>query len=601
MTLSPSQNEYPLPKNSYAAFDAISLRNLIIQRLNEEGIFTDQNYIGSNLAAIIDIVSYTFNSLMFYLHKTSNEATFTEAQLYENISRIVKLLDYKPIGYQTSTLSFEVSAQNLPIGLYTIPRYSYLQVGGVPFSFAEDISFNIAENSIITPLIDISNKKLLYQGIYRENPVYTAAGDPNEVVTTNIANAFVDHFNMDVYVYEQQQEKWIQYLNVPTLYTEQSFARIFEKRLNPDKNYEIVFGDGINGRQLQTGDRVLIYFLQSNGDQGVIGPDTLKEASKNLFSTTNFPTVLADLNNEQFVYINRNDFNNLYFSNTVGSTVPKEVEDADSIKKNAPSNFKSQYRLVTKEDFESFIKINFANFISDVKIFDNWQYTKDYLGYFKDIQVKTTEFRQILLNQILYADSCNFNNIYICGLPKTSLQSSLKYLLPAQKEIILSNIQSLKTLTTEVVFLDPIYQAVAIGIGNDESFVVTDRQFCKLQFVKSTNSRRSNSSILQDAENVFKAFFNPINLKLGGSFSYSNLVSELLNIDGVSDMNTTRVDTNETVKGLSLYMWNPSFEDLDKKIVRANVELNNFQLAYFDDLPNLISRLEVTENRNYIT
>lgn len=62
-------NQYPLPKDSYAAFDAISLRNLIISRLNEQGVYTDQNYLGSNIASIIDIISYSFNTLMFYLNK----------------------------------------------------------------------------------------------------------------------------------------------------------------------------------------------------------------------------------------------------------------------------------------------------------------------------------------------------------------------------------------------------------------------------------------------------------------------------------------------------------------------------------------------------
>ena len=84
--------EFPLAKDSYAAFDAISLRNLIIQRLNDQGTLTDQNYIGSNLASIIDIISFSFNTLIYYLNRTSSESTFTEAQLYENISRIVKLL-----------------------------------------------------------------------------------------------------------------------------------------------------------------------------------------------------------------------------------------------------------------------------------------------------------------------------------------------------------------------------------------------------------------------------------------------------------------------------------------------------------------------------
>ena len=79
-------NNYDIPKDGYVAFDALSLRQLIINRLNEEGTFTDQNSIGSNLASIIDIVSYSYNTLIYYLNKTATESMFTEAQLLENIN-----------------------------------------------------------------------------------------------------------------------------------------------------------------------------------------------------------------------------------------------------------------------------------------------------------------------------------------------------------------------------------------------------------------------------------------------------------------------------------------------------------------------------------
>ena len=59
-----------LPKDSYIAFDAFSMRELILRRLKEQGVFTDQDQIGSNLASIIDIVAYSFKTLMFYLNKT---------------------------------------------------------------------------------------------------------------------------------------------------------------------------------------------------------------------------------------------------------------------------------------------------------------------------------------------------------------------------------------------------------------------------------------------------------------------------------------------------------------------------------------------------
>ena len=53
-------NNFDIPKGGYVAFDALSLRELIINRLNEQKVFTDQNFLGSNLASIIDIVAYYY-------------------------------------------------------------------------------------------------------------------------------------------------------------------------------------------------------------------------------------------------------------------------------------------------------------------------------------------------------------------------------------------------------------------------------------------------------------------------------------------------------------------------------------------------------------
>jgi hypothetical protein len=595
-----STTELDLPKNGYIAFDAIKVRNLILDRLNDKGIFTDQNYIGSNLASILDIISFSFNTLMFYLNKTSTESMFTEAQLYENISRVVKLLDYKPIGYQTSTLSFQCSALNYPTGFYTIPRYSYLMVGGAPFSFNEDITFAVNTQQTVEPLSDLSNRKLLFQGVYRENPIYTAAGDANETVTINSPNILIDHFNVDVYVYETKQEKWFQYKKVPNFYSEQSYSRSFEQKLGSNFLYDITFGNDINGRKLEEGDRVAIFYLQSSGEAGIIGPGTLLQSSKSLFSSPTFAEITNDLTTENLTYLGASQFTNLLFNNTVGSTVPKDIESSDDIRKNAPGNFRSQYRLVTKDDFETFIRTNFANFVNDVKVFSNWDYTGKYLKYFNDIQVSPLSFRQIPLNHVLYADSCNFNNIYICAIPKIAQGSSLKYLLPAQKEIMLSNIQPLKTITSEITFMDPVFKTVALGIRTEDTFDINNKDITALRVYKTNTSRRAARSIQKDVETVFLDFFNPVNTKLGGVFDFSLLTSRLLTIDGVKRFETYQQDTNAFVEGLSFYMWNPSFADLDKKVVTANLPLLDFEFVFFENLQTFISKVEIVEDNSFV-
>lgn len=586
---------FPLKPESYAAFDAVSLRNLIIDRLNEQGIFTDQNYIGSNIASIIDIISYSYNTLIYYLNKTSTESMFTEAQLYENISRIVKILDYKPIGYQTSTVAFECSANNsFDQGIYTIPRYSYITIATIPYSFNEDVTFSIPTAYTETILQDLSNKKLLYQGIFRENPIHIAAGDMNEVVTININNAQIDHFNIDAYVYEKQLGRWVEYKNVPNIHVEDSSSRVFEKRLNSNLFYELMFGDGINGRKLQTGDQVAIYFLQSSGEEGVIGANTLgKKNSAAIFKTSLYDQIQSNVRQEEFTYIDSLQFKSLTFNNKTGSTLPKDIETADSIRQNAPLNFKSQYRLVTAKDFEVFIKTNFANFVSDVKVFTNWDYTGKYLKYFHDIGINPGAFQQIVLNQVQYADSCNFNNIYICGIPKISEGSTMKYLLPAQKEIIKSNAEPIKMLTTELSFLDPIYKAVGFGVKTGNEAIISQTNTYILEVNKSNSSIRSNKSIQKEIGKIFREYFNPINIKLGQRLEYTKIVNSILAISGVQSIRTRNLNFTNGYDGLCFFLWNPVYPELDKVVVTNDTSMQEFELMYFNDLQTIETKIIV--------
>lgn len=585
---------FPLKSDAYAAFDAVSLRNLIIQRLNEQGLITDQNYIGSNLASVIDIVSFSFNTLIYYLNKTSNESMFSEAQLYENINRIVKILDYKPVGYQTSTLAFTCQTNAFDRGVYTIPRYSYLMVGGSPFSFNEDITFSIQTSYTNTTLTDISNRKLLYQGIFRESPVHIAAGDEAETVSINVTNTDIDHFNIHVYVYEQGDRKWYQYKEAPSISMMQSSAKVFEKRLNQNSLYEVMFGTGINGRKLETGDKVLIYYLQSSGDSGVIGPGALQNsASPIVYDTPLHKEILNSTNVEGYEYINTARFSKIFFSNQVGSTIPKKAEDADTIRSNAPRTYRSQYRLVTKDDYEVYVKTNFANFVSDVKVFDNWDYTGKYLKYFYDININPGGFKQVPLNQVLYADSCNFNNVYVCAIPKISLGSSLKYLLPAQKEIIISNINPLKTITSEVTFMDPLYKALDFGILRDNETIVSVSNPHRIELIKTPLSQRSSRSIQKDAVKIFTNFFDLTKSKLGQTINYSNLVSQLLTINGVEKIITRNIETNDYFDGLSFFLWNPLYPNLDKQTIFNNTPLREFELLYFDNLTTIENRIVV--------
>ena len=589
--------QYTLQKGGYVAFDAMSLRQLIIDRLNEQKVFTDQNFLGSNLASIIDIIAYSYNTLIYYLNRTSTESMFSEAQLYENINRIVKLIDYSPIGFQTSTLSFNCSATSLTQGLYTIPRYSYALVNNIPFSFNEDITF-IKTTNTTESLNEIAQQRLLYQGFYQEYPVYTAAGEDNEIVILNPGTDLVDHFNIDVFVKPKLTGKWTQYTKSPNLFLESGSEKKYEIRLNPNKRYEVKFGNDINGVKLQTGDQVALYYLVSQGQGGEIGPGAFTPQTKLIrYNTLQFNQIVLDIFEDQFRYLTATEINNLIFENTVNSTPVKEAENADNIRSTAPANYRSQYRLVTTRDYEVFVKTNFTNLLADVKCVNNWSYISEYLKYFYDIGITDpSKTERALFNQVQYADACNFNNVYLLVVPRSASQN-LDYVVPAQKELISSSILSSKMATTETVFVDPVYKAISLGISSSITTVdpVADEDLCQLEIIKRTSSRRDNQSIINDITNIFTDYFSRDNIKLGATVDVRSLTQQILGVDGVETFFTTRIDDPSIrIEGLSLFYWNPIYPDNDKTITTNNIPLRYFEYPFFNNLALLPQKIKVT-------
>lgn len=593
-----NNSNFEIPKGGYVAFDALSLRQLIVQRLNEQNVFTDQNFIGSNLAAVIDIVAYSYNTLIYYLNKTSTESMFTEAQLYENMNRIVKLVDYNPVGFQTSTLTFGCSAQAaLTQGIYTIPRYSSIIANNIPFSFNEDITF-VKETNGVEDLNELSQQKLLFQGRYEEYPVYTAAGDNNETLTLDVGGVLVDHFNIDVYVKPALTGTWRQYSKTVNLYLENSSAEKYEIRLNSNGRYEIRFGNNINGKKLETGDQVAVYYLVSNGANGEIGPNVLNNNSVLVnYNTTQFNQILTDTLNNQYRYLTNSEMTNVKFVNTTSSTLSQEKENVEQIRSAAPALYRSQYRLVTTTDYETFVKTNFANLLSDVKAVNNWDYVSGYLKYFYDIGIDApAKTDRALLNQVLFSDACNFNNVYLIVVPKTASNGQFNYLFPAQKELINAGVQNTKMATTETTFIDPVYKAVSLGVG-DSSFTPADEDLCELTVTKASNSRRDNQAIINDIVNIISSYFSRNNLKLGQVLNIRELTQQILGIDGVSTFFTTRTD-DPTIRteGLSLFVWNPVYPGNDKIVTQNNVAFKYFEYPYFNNIALLSNKIKVLTN-----
>lgn len=605
--IKPVDQEFPLAFNSYAAFDATSLKGLMQQRLLENGTFTDQVFEGSNFNNLLDVVAYSYNVLLFYLNQTSNESLFSNAQLYENMNKIVKLLNYKPIGNLTSILNYSaVANENLPVGVYTIPRFSYFTINDIYYSFNKDLTFVKSTNGV-EELNELSEYSLLFQGRFVEFPITVSNGEKFEEVSivsvdADGNNELIDHNNVYVFVRDGNGD-WKEWKRVDNLFLERGNSEAFELRFNENQRYIIKFGNDVTGKKLTAGNLIAIYYLQTDKDAGKVGANTLDENQLFFFNTDQYNTILNSVRGFSNKILTPEEANNILFTNKNASTDSSDVESVEQIRRNAPNFYKQQGRLVTTEDIKSYILTNFSNIISDVAVVNNWEYLDEHIRYLYNIGLKQPSLdSRVLLNQVSYADSCNFNNIYLYVIPKILSSNSFSYengyLGPGLKDYILNQLEQFKLSTIELVFQDPVFFGFGLGVATQEE--IFNKQLgmeiinqSKLIIGKSSKSGLSNSEIVRKVKNIFVEYFSFSKTKLGQIVDVQEITQRLLNIDGVENFLTSR--NGITLPGLSLLAFNPVYsngsEDID--IITQNIKLPYFKIPFWYDFNSLDNQIEI--------
>jgi hypothetical protein len=600
--------EFNLPKNAYAAFDAVSIKQLITNRIKSSGIFPDIDYEGSNINGLVDIVAYTYHVLLFYLNQTASDSLFSQAELFENMNKIVSLIGYKTNGNNTSSLNVTVSADStLPKGNYAIKRFSNISIRNVPYSFNSDITFQKTLDGKPEYIESIGKNNLLYQGIFKEYPTYTAVGDKFEQLTLNIDypntldnTKMIDQNNIFVFVKDINTEKWIECKEVSSLYLADNISLVFEKRLNEYGHFEIKFGNDINGKQLNAGDSVLVYYLESDGSKGIVGNGASSEGKLALYNTRLFQDVFTNIADSNANYITTDEIITLKLNNEYSSVPPTYIESVSDIRKNTPLIFSSQNRAVTVFDYTSIIEKNFSNILHDVAVCSNKDYTTKYLNYYYKLGLERPNLdAKLLFNQISFNDACDFNNVYVFCVPRLGAiqnENTPIDLFYAQKQSIIDKLEDYKMITHNVVIRDPIYVGFNIGLNVDGEELSSDiKDETKIRITRSQYDMISKEQIKSTAFKLIKEFFLQNNNKLGQVMNFSDLSLQMLSINGVQSLETVRTVNNVEYKTpkLSFIYWNPLYPDYDVNITSQNITLDFFQFPFFYEITNLLDRIEV--------
>ena len=91
---------------------------------------------------------------------------------------------------------------------------------------------------------------------------------------------------------------------------------------------------------------------------------------------------------------------------------------------------------------------------------------------------------------------------------------------------------------------------------------------------------------------IFQNYF--ANSSLGQVIDINNITSSILNIDGVDNFYTQRIDhPSVKLSGLSLLIWNSIYEETDIDIITANITLPYYKYPYLDDALNITDKIVI--------
>jgi hypothetical protein len=633
----------------YLKWDANSLKRVITRKLSENPLFTDQIFEDSNLTTLIDVFSYAYDLLTYYANHGASEAMFNDSQLYENLNRIVKMLGYNPFGHVSSQVDCTFFSEGnsddvVNFSQVVLPKYTTVDTNIVDPN-GNPVFYSMTGQRFLSPNAEgviesvTTDTTLFTNGQWKlYDTTFTSEGIPFEsfvmdliTLETETDVRYISHPNIDVYVKRANATNntfdYIQYqpISQGTLFGDQTNIfgpndDVFELRINENKQYTITFGDGVHGSRLRQGDELFIVFLEGNGASANIGAGYLSSSNSLSIQIAGMTDALfadiLDISVQDLVDL-RNNINpqapatgaSVYVSNINASTTYSGLETVDEIRGTAPTWFRMGDRLITAQDYEQYVETVFKSDVVDTHVMNNWEYLSDFLEWLDRNDTLTIDIRE---REFPFADSCDFNNVYIWTKFKGASVSS---------NIIENNLLPRKCLTAEPLVLTALDTSFVPTLINNNYDINNWDPFVEnfIEVKKDKNSFITIEKVRDKVINAINEFFNPDFNKIGQNVDLRELQNTILSIDGVDTVRTgyrpVKRDNNGDVitdsggnpvyaqcedtqyfDGLSFATWTATLvRGRDLNIINGNIKLRNFQFPKLLDAQflNLDERVKV--------
>ena len=332
-----------MPLVNFTNLDFEGVKSALTEYLKSNSNFTDYDFEGSNLSSIVDLLAYNTYITSYNANMVANEVFIDTATLRENVVALARNIGYTPRSRKaaTSSISFFVDTSNItpkPASL-TLRKGTVAasngRFGGTSGAFCilDDITV-----PVINGIASFNNISIFEGSSLVKNFTYSARNPQQKFV---LPNAGIDTELLRVTVKNNQSSSAsVTYTLQDNLFYAGSSSKIYYLQEVADERYELFFGDGVFGQQLEDQNYITVSYIVTNGDSG---------NGMNQFRFNGRITYTRD--GQEYTVTNGISLLTTDYSSRGGDS----IEAVESVRKFAPKIYSTQNRAVTADDYETLV------------------------------------------------------------------------------------------------------------------------------------------------------------------------------------------------------------------------------------------------------
>ena len=334
---------------NFTNLDFDQIKDTLKDYIQSKSEFTDYDFEGSNLSTILDVLAYNTYITSYNANMVSNEVFIDSATLRENVVSLARNIGYVPRSKKSSRtfIDFFVDVSDIsptPANL-TLKAGPVASTGGqfngqsFIFGIPEDITVSVVDGFANFNSIEV------YEGSYlSQNYVYSSRNPFQKFI---LPNSGIDLDSLVVNVRPSTQSSLrTTYNRHDSLFdndtgtTINGSSNIYFVQEVESERYEIIFGDGIFGKELQDGNVIEVTYITTNGSDG------------NGINNFTFAGSVSYVRNSVEIFVT-SGISLLTSQNS--SSGGESIESIDSIRKYAPQIYATQNRALSANDYEVLI------------------------------------------------------------------------------------------------------------------------------------------------------------------------------------------------------------------------------------------------------